>query len=50
MLEHDICVGLPDVLVGKLDNANSLFPEFFARARCPLVLRPSGVTTVKVYG
>ena len=50
VFKHDICVDLPDVLDGKLDYANSPFLEFFARARCPPVLAPSGAVTVKVYG
>ena len=32
MFKHDICVDLPDVLNGKLDYANVLILEFFARA------------------
>ena len=48
--EDDIRVDLPDVLDGKYDYANSPLPEFFARARCPSALAPSGVVTVKVYG
>ena len=49
MFENDICVDLPDVLGWKPDCANSPLPWFFARARCPLVLAPSGVAVVKVY-
>ena len=30
------CLDRPEVLDGKPDYANSSFPEFFARARCPL--------------
>ena len=50
MFEYNICVDLLDVLDGKPDYANAPFPKFFARARCPPVLVPSGVTAVKVYG
>ena len=32
VFEHDICVDLLDILDGKLDYANALFSEFFARA------------------
>ena len=44
------CVDRPKVLDGKPGYANSPFPEFFARARCPLILVPSRVAMVKVYG
>ena len=44
------CVDRPKVLDGKPGYANSPFPEFFAKARFPLVLVPSGVAVVKVYG
>ena len=50
MFEDNIRVDLPDVLDGKPDYANSPLLEFFARARCPPILAPSGVATVKVYG
>ena len=50
VFEDDIYVDLPDVLDRKLDYANSPLPEFFARARCPLILAPSRVVAVKVYG
>ena len=50
VFENDIRVDLPDVLDGKPDYANSPLLEFFARARCPPVLVPSGVVAVKVYG
>ena len=50
MFEDDICVDLPYVLDRKPDYANSPIPEFFARARCPPVLAPSGVAAIKVYG
>ena len=36
VFENDICVGLPYVLGGKPDCANSPLPRFFAKARCPL--------------
>ena len=48
VFENDICVDLPDVLGGKPDCANSPLPAFFARARCPPILAPSGIATVKV--
>ena len=44
------CVDRPKVLDGKPGYANSLIPEFFARVECPLVLVPSRVAAVKVYG
>ena len=44
VFEDNIHVGLPDVLDGKSDYAHSPLPEFFVRARCPLVLVPSGVS------
>ena len=44
------CVDRPEVLNGKPSYANSPILEFFARARCPSVLAPFGVATVKVYG
>ena len=44
------CVDRPEVLDGKPSYANSSILEFFVRARCPLVLTPSGVAAVKVYG
>ena len=44
------CVDRPEVLDGKPGYANSPLPEFFARARCRLILAPSRVATVKVYG
>ena len=50
VFEDDIDVDLPYVLDRKHDYANSPIPEFFARARCPPVLAPSGVAAVKVYG
>ena len=50
VFEDNIRVDLPDVVDGKSDYANSLLQEFFARARCPLILAPSGVAAVKVYG
>ena len=43
-------VDRPEVLDGKPGYANSPLPEFVARARCPLVMAPSGVAAVKVYG
>ena len=49
VFENDICVDLPYVLSGIPDCANSPLPRFFAKARCPPVLAPSGVTTVEVY-
>ena len=48
MFENDICVDLPDVLGGEPDCANSLFPRFFSKARCPSVLVPSGIIAVEV--
>ena len=50
VFEDNICVDLEDVLDGKPDYANSPLIEFFARARCLLVLAPSEVVAVKVYG
>ena len=50
VFEDDICVYLPDAQDGQPDYANSPLPKFFARARCPPVLAPSGVVAVKVYG
>ena len=44
------CVDQPEVLDGGLDCATALLSEFFARARCPPVLVPFRVATVKVYG
>ena len=49
VFENDIYVDQPDVLSGKPYYANSSIPEFFAKARCPLVLAPFGVAAVKVY-
>ena len=43
-------VDRPEVLDGGLDYATALLLEFFVRARCPPVLAPSRVPTVKVYG
>ena len=43
------CVDRLEVMDWKLSYANSP-TEFFARARCPLVLASSGVALVKVYG
>ena len=50
VFEHDICVDLPDVLDGKYDYANAPLLEFFVRVRCPPILAPSKVTTIKMYG
>ena len=50
VFENDICVDLLGVLGGKPDCANSPFPRFFARAKCPPVPTPSRVAVVKVYG
>ena len=44
------CVDRSEVLDGGLDYATALLSEFFARARCPRVLVPYRVSSVKVYG
>ena len=44
------CVDRPEVLDERPDYVTALLSEFFARARCPLVLALFGVTSVKVYG
>ena len=40
--------GLPFVPKGKSDYAIAPLLEFFAKARCPHILEPTGVATVEV--
>ena len=47
VFKNDICVDLPNVLGGKPDCVNSPLPRFFAKARCPPVLTPSGVVRLR---
>ena len=49
VFEDNICVDLPNVLGGNPGYTNSPFPNFSTKARCPLVLAPSGVVAVKLY-
>ena len=48
VFENDICVDLPDILGGEPDCANSPLLGFFAKARCPPILAPSGVVAIEV--
>ena len=44
------CIDRPEVLDGKPTYANSPPSKFFVRAKCPSILAPFGVASVKVYG